>query len=385
VKVLIAHNRYRSALPSGENVVVDDDISLLRAAGVEVVPLIEESDSIPGLGLVGKVGVATGPVFNPSGVGRIRRMLAVHKPDVVHVHNVFPLLSPWIVRTAHEAGVPVVQTVHNFRQDCVAGTYFRDGHVCTDCVGRRLATPALQHGCYRGSRLQTLPMVVGRALHQSTWRSVDRFLVLTSFHASHLESLGVPAERIVIRPTSMADPGAASKPRKDILFVGRLDPEKGVELLLDAWAQRKFGDRRLIIGGDGPLAPLVRERAAVDDSISYRGRLSPSEVAAAMESAAAVALPSVWLEGLPRVAVEAMARGRAVLAVNHGGLATVVDESSGWLLPPDVASWARALGTLADHDVRRRGAGARAAFEKRFSQTVTTRQLLATYDELLAS
>jgi glycosyltransferase involved in cell wall biosynthesis len=385
VKVLVAHNRYRSALPSGENAVVDDDITVLRGAGVEVVPLIEESDGIPALSLRGKLGVAAGPVFNPFGVGRMRRMLAVHSPDVVHVHNVFPLLSPWIVREAHEAGVPVVQTVHNFRQDCVAGTYFRDGQVCTDCSGRRVALPALQHGCYRGSRVQTLPMVVGRAAHLSSWRSVDRFLVLTPFHAAHLESLGVPADRIVIRPTSAPDPGAVSKPGRNVLFVGRLDPEKGLELLLDAWAQRSPDDRRLVIAGDGPLATFVRERAAGDDSIDYRGQLSPGDVAAEMERAAAVALPSVWLEGLPRVAVEAMARGRAVLAVDHGGLATVVDGTSGWLLPPDVGSWAETLGNLADLDVRRRGAGARSAFETRFNQVVTTRQLLTTYDEVLAS
>jgi len=385
VKIVVAHNRYRSALPSGENVVVDDDIHVLRDAGVDVVPLIEESDDIPTLGLGGRLGVATGPVFNAAGVGRMRRLLAVHHPDLVHVHNVFPLLSPWIVRAAHEAGVPVVQTVHNFRQDCVAGTYFRDGAVCTDCVGRRLAMPALRHGCYRGSRVQTLPMVVGRALHQSTWRSVDRFLVLTEFHAEHLQTLGVPADRIVVRPTSVPDPGAITRPGNDILFVGRLDAEKGVELLLDAWALREPDGRRLVVAGDGPLAGLARERARADSTIRYRGRLTADEVAEAMEQAAAVALPSVWLEGLPRVAVEAMARGRAVLAVDHGGLATIVDDACGWLVPADVAAWARALGSLSDLDLRRRGAGARAVYECRFDQAVTTRLLLSTYDEVLAS
>ena len=272
-------------------------------------------------------------------------MLAVHRPDVVHVHNVFPLLSPWVVRAAHDAGVPVVQTVHNFRQDCVAGTYFRDGEICTDCVGRRVATPALRHGCYRGSRLQTLPMVAGRALHQSTWRSIDRFLVLTAFHAQHLEALGVPADRIVVRPTSAPDPGALQQPGDDVLFAGRLDAEKGIGLLLDAWSMRTPDHRRLIVVGDGPLAQQVRDHAAGDASVIFRGRVPADEVATAMDAAAVVALPSVWLEGLPRVAVEAMARGRALLAVDHGGLSTVVQPTSGWLLPADARPgrmrWAR--------------------------------------------
>jgi glycosyltransferase involved in cell wall biosynthesis len=385
VKILVAHNRYRSQMPSGENAVVDDDIRLLRAAGVEVVPLIEDSDDIPGLRVAGKIGVAAGPLVNPNGVVRMRRMLAQHAPDLVHVHNVFPLLSPWIVREAHAAGVPVVQTVHNFRQDCVAGTYFRDGQVCTECVGKRVATPAVTHGCYRGSRLQSLPMVVGRSAHRSTWRSVDRYLVLTEFHAAFIESLGVPADRIVVRPTSAADPGTPAAPGRDVLFVGRLDREKGVELILDAWSVRRPDHRRLVIAGDGPLRPLVAARAAAGAGIDYVGTLTPEEVSAAMRSAALVVLPSVWLEGLPRVVVEAMSHGRPVMAVSQGGLASVVDDSSGWLLPAEPAAWAATLSTLSEADLARRGAGAREQYVKRFDHAVTTRQLLLAYDELVAA
>ena len=385
MKVLVAHNRYRSNLPSGENTVVDDDIAALRAEGVEVLPLMEESDKIPSLGPAAKLGVASGPVYNPDGVRRMRTMLAVHQPDVVHIHNVFPLLSPWVIRAAHDADVPVVQTVHNFRRDCVAGTFFRDGGICTDCSGRRWATPAVRHGCYRGSRLQTLPMVVGRAMHESTWRSIDRFLVLTAFHAEQLAAVGVPEGRIIIRPTSAQDPGKVSAPGRDVLFAGRLDAEKGVELLLDAWALRPSDSRRLIIAGDGPLAALVEARAAGDPSITYVGRLTQDEVAAAMESAGVVALPSTCLEGLPRVAVQAMARGRALLVVGHGGLASLVDAASGWLLPPEVSAWADAMAHLDDSELLRRGAGARSCFEARYERTITTAQLLRTYNDVIAA
>ena len=385
MKVLIAHNRYRSALPSGENSVVDDDIRVLRDSGVEVIPLIEESDEISRLGVSGKLGVAAGPLVNPAGVGRMRKMLEIHKPDIVHVHNVFPLLSPWIIRTAHAAGVPVVQTVHNFRQDCVAGSFFRDGQVCTDCNGLRVATPAVAHGCYRGSRVQTVPMVIGRAVHRGTWRSVDRYVVLTGFHASYMRALGVPAERIVIRPTSTPDPGPGTEPGRDVLFVGRLDPEKGVELLLDAWAARTPENRRLVVAGDGPLRDLVVRRAAADPSIDFVGRLDKAGVVAAMTEAGIVVLPSVWLEGLPRAAVEAMALGRPLMAVNHGGLATVVTEDNGWLLPPTVASWAEALSGLTTSQLSRRGEAARRTFQSRFDEAVTTRQLVAAYDGLLVA
>jgi glycosyltransferase involved in cell wall biosynthesis len=183
-------------------------------------------------------------------------------------------------------------------------------------------------------------------------------------------------------------PDAAWPPGRDLLFVGRLDPEKGVQLLLDAWAAReepRTGARRLVVAGDGPLRPLVRRHAAADPSIEYLGRVDASAVERAMRAAAAVVLPSVWLEGLPRVAVEAMALGRPLIAVRHGGLATVVDPSNGWLLEPTVAAWAGLLGSLDQADLDRRGAGARAGFLARFDQAVTTRQLLAAYDGVLAA
>ena len=384
MKVLVAHNRYRSALPSGENAVVEDDIKVLRAAGVDVVPLIEDSDEIPGLGLGGKLGVASGPVFNPAGVARMRRMLAVHRPDLVHLHNVFPLLSPWVVRASHEAGVPVVQTVHNFRQDCVAGSYFRDGQVCTDCTGLAIAMPAIVHGCYRTSRLQTIPMVIGRSAHRSTWLSVERYFVLTEYHAKFIKSMGVPADRIVIRPTSVKDPGEASPPGRDVLYVGRLDDAKGVELLLDAWAAAPSNGRRLVVAGDGPLRDRVAARAATANSISFVGRLDEKAVSASMKSAGVLALPSVCLEGLPRVAIEAMSHGRAIMAVDQGGLAAVIGSEAGWLLPPEPTVWAETLGRLDDVELRRRGAGARASFDAHYERTITTGQLLRTYSELIA-
>ena len=137
MKVLVAHNRYRSDVPSGESAVVDAEIADLRDAGVEVVPVIADSDTVALRSPRGLVEAAAGPVYAPRGVPQFRAVLERERPDIVHVHNVYPLLSPWIVRTAHEHRVPVVHTVHNFRHDCVAGTYFRDGHICTDCKGRK--------------------------------------------------------------------------------------------------------------------------------------------------------------------------------------------------------------------------------------------------------
>lgn len=383
MKVLVAHNRYRSDVPSGENVVVDAEVDALREAGVEVVTLFVDSDDVSLRSPAGLVEAALGPVYAPRGVARLRRLLRSEQPDVVHLHNVYPLLSPWVVRTSHAAGVPVVQTVHNFRHDCVSGTYFRDGRVCTECAGRAVATPALQHGCYRDSRAQSVPMVLGRTLHRDTWREVDRLLALTPFHAEFLQRLGVPPERVAVRPTSAPDPGPAAPPTStDLLFVGRLEEQKGVRVLLDAWNRRSSTTvSRLHVVGDGPLAGLVDRAAQSDQSIVVHGLASPAEVGARIEQCGAVVLPSTWFEGLPRVLVETFARGRAAMVSDHGGLAGAVTDDLGWRVRPEPVALAAAIDEIDPAAMRAKGAAARETYLSTYSPSVTTQQLIDVYTD----
>src|SRR2546423_4370592 len=165
MKVLVAHNRYSSAQPSGENTVVDAEIAQLRGAGVEVVPFLRSSDEIGSLPLAQKAMLPLGPIIAPPAVKALKGLIKTERPDVLHLHNPYPLLSPWIVRTAQAHGLPVVQTVHNYRQVCANGLYFRDGHVCHDCRGRAVPLPPVVHACYRGSRAQSAPMATPPALH----------------------------------------------------------------------------------------------------------------------------------------------------------------------------------------------------------------------------
>lgn len=387
MKVLVAHNRYRSDMPSGENIVVDAEIASLRAAGVDVVPMITESDSVSLRSPAGLAAAALGPVYAPGGVPRFRELLTTERPDVVHLHNVYPLLSPWVVRTAHHHGVPVVQTVHNFRHDCVAGSYFRNGAICTECAGRAFASPAIAHGCYRGSHAQSVPMAVGRSVHRSTWRSVERFLALTPFHAEFLRSLGVPPERIVVRPTSAPDPGEPAPPTsKDVLFAGRLDEQKGIRLLLDAWRTREHPSGGMLrIVGDGPLRELVEDAASRDASVVAYGRVEADAVADRIRAAGAVIIPSTWFEGLPRVLVEALSHGRTVAVSDIGGLGAVVDDRIGWRFAPTVQGVRAGLDALATGDLRARGLAARETYLASYAPDVTTHALLAVYDDVSRS
>src|SRR5256884_3921864 len=202
MKVLVAHNRYSSAQPSGENTVVDAETAQLRAAGVEVVPCLRSSDEIGSLPLRQKALLPSGPIRAPSAVKALRSVIASERPDIAHLHNPYPLISPWVVRTAQAHGLPVVQTVHNSRQVCANGLYFRDGHICHDCRGRAVPLPAVRHACYRGSRAQSAVMATALTVHRGTWRGVDPYIPLTHAIAAHLRDLRIPDERIAVKPNS---------------------------------------------------------------------------------------------------------------------------------------------------------------------------------------
>jgi glycosyltransferase involved in cell wall biosynthesis len=376
VKVVVAHNRYRQGQPSGENTVVDLEIAQLAAAGVEVLPFLRSSDEIPLMSPVSKALLPVSPVYSPRAQHDLADLIRAHRPDVLHLHNPYPLISPWVVRTAHRHGVPVVQTVHNYRQVCSSGLYFRDGHICHDCRGRLVGVPAVVHRCYRGSRAQSALMATTLAVHRPTWHSVDRYIALTSAIAEHLRDYGIPDDRIVIKPNSVPDPGLPGAAGKGFLFIGRLSPEKGLSLLLDAWRRHPDGTLgTLTIAGDGEERPLAERAAAERADIAYLGPLSRDAVQAALRETAVVVAPSTWHDVLPTVVIEALANARPVLGTALGGIPYLV-ESAGWLVPPDPAALAAAL-PVAREQAAELSPAARRRYENTFHPDVVTRQLLA--------
>ncbi|HCT80167.1 MAG TPA: glycosyl transferase family 1 [Micromonosporaceae bacterium] len=342
MRVIVAHNQYRSELPSGENAVVEQEIRWLTAAGVTVVPFLRSSDEIPSLPLREKVLLPLAPIWSPSAQADLVRLIREHRPHVLHLHNPYPLISPWVVRTAHRFGVPVVQTVHNYRQVCAPGLYYRDGQICQDCRGRTIALPAIRHRCYRGSLAQSAVMAVALAAHRPTWRSVDRFFAPTEAMAAHLRDYGIAADRIVVKPNSVDDPGdPPAHAGEGVLFGGRLSAEKGLRLLLDAWPV-ELG--RLRVAGDGELRSLVAQRPEVD----YLGRLDSAGMRAAIRAAALVVVPSTLHDVHPTIVIEALANGRPVLGTRLGGIPDLIGPA-GWVVEPTVEALASALVAAVRH------------------------------------
>jgi glycosyltransferase involved in cell wall biosynthesis len=384
VKVVVAHNRYRSDAPSGENVMVDLESAQLQAAGVEVISFQRNSDDIPSLPAAQKALLPLAPIWSPASTRALAELLRRERPDVLHLHNPYPLLSPGVVRTAHRFGVPVVQTVHNYRQVCAPGLYFRDGHVCTDCKGKAFALPAIQHRCYRGSAAQSAIMATTLAVHRGTWRSVDRYIALTENIAAHLREYGIPPERIAIKPNAVEDPGTPAPSGDGVLFAARLTPEKGLGILLDAWQRSAPGTLgTLRIAGDGELRPLAEQAAATRDDIEYVGPHDRAGVRELMRAAALVTVPSTWYEPLSTVIIEALANGRPVLGTAMGGSPYLID-SAGWVVAPTADALAATL-PLAVKEAASLAPAARERYLANFHPDVVTRQLIAIYSSVVSA
>ncbi|MEU0962119.1 glycosyltransferase family 4 protein [Micromonospora aurantiaca] len=412
MRIVVAHNRYREAQPSGENTIVDAEIAQLTAAGVEVLPFLRSSDEIPSMSKPAKALLPISPIWAPKAQHDLDRLLTEHRPDVLHLHNPYPLLSPWVVRTAHKRGVPVVQTVHNYRQVCSSGLYFRDGVICQDCRGRTLGVPAIVHRCYRNSRAQSALMATTLAVHRPTWKSVDRYIALTTAVADHLRDYGIPDERIVVKPNAVPDPGTPAPSGNGFLFMGRLSPEKGLDLLLAAWRRHPVGALGpLRIAGDGELRPLAEAAAAERPDVLYLGQLDRSGVRAALADSSVVLATSTWHDVLPTVIIEALAAGRPVLGTALGGIPYLVGADgprepagtgpaevataapgdgrvalpsgvqrgeAGWVVAPEVDVLAAAL-PLAAAEARMLAGPAQSRYERTFHPDVITKRLIDIY------
>jgi glycosyltransferase involved in cell wall biosynthesis len=385
-RVLIVHNRYRE-FPSGENQVVDGQIALLRDAGVEVETYIRSSDEIASYSRSERVELCVRPIYSRVDIAGVDRVIQSFRPDVVHLHNVYPLISPAIVPLAKSRGCRVVQTVHNFRHICVAGIYSRDGATCTDCLGKRYPWPAVMHGCYRGSRAQSVALATAIAYHRKTWRLVDRFLPVSEFVAGHLAIAGIPWEQMRVVPNSVSDPGPATALGHGFLFAGRLANEKGVGLLLRAWERSALGqDTDLTIAGDGPERSAVERAAAQLAGVRYAGAVSSKEVRQLIRESHAVVVPSVSFEALPTVVLESYSCGRPIVATRGGPFDALVPADVGWLAYPDETGVAAALKECwCDPSAATKGERARALYSARFSPSGVLGELLSAYRDVTDS
>lgn len=386
MRVLLAHNLYKNQ--GGESLAAKAEMELLENHG-HTVDLLE-TDNTEIVGLASKVKTALGASYSPVVKGHMAARIATFKPDVVHVHNFFPLLSPSIYYACNEASVPVVQTLHNYRIICPGALLFRSGRSCEDCVGKAFAWPGVLHGCYRGSRLGTASVAAMGSIHRwlGTWQNrIDCFIALTDFSRGRLIEGGLPFDKIVVKPNFAPDPGDPGDGSGGFaLFAGRLSGEKGIRTLLFAWDRLNGMSFRLKVAGDGPLREEVTRRADAG-RVQYAGALSRQAVQELMHEAAFLVFPSICYENFPLAIVEAFASGMPVIASRFGAMAEIVEDGRTGLhfTSGDPEDLARKIEWAVTHpkEMGEMGRAARTEYVTKYTAEQNYRQLMKVYRRVI--
>lgn len=393
MKILLAHNFYGSSSPSGENVVFKAEEKLLKSYGHELVTVTRYSDKIRSKGIVGILTGALSTVWNPFAARFVSKQALSFQPDVFHAHNTFPLLSPAVFYAASK-GAANVLTLHNYRLFCPAAIPMRNGQVCTQCIDRRTVWPAIRYGCYRASRLATLPLALSVALHRilRTWhRKIDAFIALSEFQRDLMAKAGLPKNKIFLKPNFyVGSPKVLPWETRGnyIVFVGRLSEEKGALTLLKAW--RRWGTEapELHIIGDGPLSDLLKSEAQ-NLPVRFLGRLPHDEAQAQIASARLLVLPSECYEGMPLVVVEAYAFGTPVAVSNLGPLPSIVHEGEHGVVfkSSDSNDLFKVVRTAWSNQTQleEMGCAVRQEFEKKYTEEANHQQLMVIYQKAIAN
>lgn len=379
MRVLLVHNRYQQA--GGEDAVVVDEMRMLQKNGVEVELYERHNEQVA---TISPARLAAGTVWSTRTTADLEGIIGRFRPDLIHAHNTFPLISPSLYYGAASHHIPVVQTLHNFRLFCAQAMFMRDGAVCEDCLGK-LPWRGVLRRCYRGSVAQSAVLVAMLGAHRALGtyrRRVTRYIALNRFCRDKFIEAGLPAERVVVKPNFVDLPAPeAGGQRSGALFVGRLSPEKGIAVLAEAACLLPDADVEVI--GDGP----EQQRLHGLRGVRLLGRQAPPQIYARMRGAACLVLPSVWYENFPRVLVEAFACGLPVIASRIGAMAELIEEGVTGLLFTagdardfaDKLAWARAH----PQQMRRMGESAREVYLRNYTSQENFAQLSAIYRDAL--
>ncbi len=383
MRILSVHNYYQ--IRGGEDESSEAEQNLLREMGHSVVVYAENNDRVA---KINPLQMAVNTLWSPSAYQKVKQHLAAQRCDLMHVQNFFPLISPSIYYAAKSEGIPVIQTLRNYRLLCPNGLFFRQGRVCEDCLGQAIPLPGVWHGCYRESRLESGAVATMLSLHRAmqTWQEkVDVYVALTEFARQKFIQGGLPPDKIVVKPNFVhPDPGMGEGKGGYALYVGRLSVEKGLDTLLNAW-EHLGKHLPLKIVGDGPLAEQVIAATQKFAEVEWLGRLSMTEVYRLMGEAKMLIFPSKWYETFGRVALEAFAKGTPVIAANIGAIAELVEHGRTGLhfIPGDAKDLAIQVEFALAHpqELQQMRQAVRAEFESKYTAKQNYQQLMKIYQQ----
>jgi glycosyltransferase involved in cell wall biosynthesis len=389
MKIVLVHNAYQQL--GGEDVVFESERRLLESAGHRVIPYVRSNWQLRNTTLLDRIAIVPRMVWSSEIRREFCALLERNKPELVHVHNTFMAISPSIYSACEERGIPVVQTLHNYRLLCPGSNFYRDGKVCEECLEHGLHR-SVRHGCYRNSRSATAAVAVMLVVHDHlrTWsKHVTRFITLTEFAKQKFVAAGFPRDKLVVKPNFVdPDPGERVSPGNYAVFAGRLAADKGLLVLLNAWSQLQH-EYPLQIVGDGPdreaLETHVRERQL--SNITFRGRLSRSDAMETIKNGRFLIVPSTWYETFGMCIAESFACGTPVLCSRLGAMEEIVTDNHTGLhfTPNNALDLATKVEWLWSHprEAAAMGRAARAKYESSYTAEKNYALLMQIYEQSL--
>jgi glycosyltransferase involved in cell wall biosynthesis len=367
-RVLLIHNYYQHS--GGEDAVFALEKSLLMDHGHTV---FEYTDSNKRIESLGYINSAVQTIWSQPSYNAIKRILQDVKPDIAHFHNTFMLVSPSAYYACVELGVPVIQTLHNYRLVCPNAYLFRDGAICEECIDLKNPFPGVFHKCYRDSYSQSAVVAGMLGAHWlfRTWQNkIDFYIALSEFARQKFIQGGLPENKIIVKPNFVTDINVPQRTSvgEYVLYVGRLSSEKGLDTLFSAWDRLKIP---LKIAGDGPLREYVQKYAEKSPFIEYLGQVNQKSIGDLLRRACFVIFPSKWYEGLPMTIIESFAYSVPVIAANLPARAELIRDAETGLLytAGDVADLAAKVEWLWNHPEScvEMGRKARVEYEEKYT------------------
>ncbi len=386
MRILQVHNHYK--ISAGEDTVFYAEAALLESYGHRVEKFTLSNEDVNSV--TEKLGAALGVVYNTRSARMLKDRIKAFQPDIIHVHNFFPLISPAVFDVAHKMGVPVVMTLHNYRLICPSAYLHYNGRTHLENVHKTFPLQAILDKAYRNSMFQTASVVLATGMHKllGTWQNkVDRFITLTQGGSDLFlnSSLKPRPEQLVVKPNFTADLGLSEAERGyHFLFVGRLSPEKGISTLLKATELYPF---KLKIIGDGSMRQEVVQHAAKYPNVEYLGYQKLDRVEQELKTSRGLIFTSEWLETFGMTIIEAFSTGTPAIAAKIGGAAQLVEDGINGLhyTPGNAAELAEKARILAQNPtlVRKLGANARQSYEAHYTPEANYRMLLAIYEDVI--